>query len=180
MKRKYIKNQCIKKSGKLKSLPDFFYERVVGIFIPGWFEKVCKSWKTYPVPFLLTIANTAILTIRYFYCLYWVEGDVFCLNPAYITVFTLFPFAFFLMSTMCQKFEAYGIKRGILWGCIVNALLTVMQLPFKGIYLYLVYRYILLIKVAGSMTYMMVINLSRICLLLSVILPSLISCSTSE
>ena len=67
MKRKYLRN---KMSGSFKRLPDFFYERVVGIFDPGRFEKTCRNWKTYPIPFALMVVNMLFLLVRYIYCIY--------------------------------------------------------------------------------------------------------------
>lgn len=149
------------------------YDKVNKFFKNGKFEAMCRKPETYFYPFLIIGTHFIIMLGRYFYCLAWIRPNVITWNPAYVIFAAGAPFIIWAMSTMCEKFDSHGMKRVLLWVCVINALFTVCEIPWFIMYRLLVTR-IMTIRVAGSMTQGMVVNLARIALIVAVLIPFLI------
>jgi len=149
------------------------YDKVNKFFKDGSFEAMCRRPSTYFYPFLVIGTHFVIMMGRYLFCLFWIRPNIITWNPAYVLFAAVSPFAIWAMSTMCEKFDSHGTKRALLWFCVISAVFTVCEIPWYIVWRLLVVR-IMTIKVAGSMTPGMVVNLARMSLIASVLIPSLL------
>lgn len=127
----------------------------------------------YYVPFLLCGTHFVILVARYLWCLYWIEGIIISLNPLYILLAVMFPFAVWCCSTLVEKYNFYRTKGVILTFCCVNAFATCVQ-PLWWIVYDKVVRRILEIRITAAMTPVMVVNLARIAFIVTIVLAGLV------
>lgn len=144
---------------------------VLSFLKKGNFQKKCRDVRTYYIPFGIFLMHFIVLIGRYLWSFYWVEAEIVSSNPIYLVCFSVIPFIFWAMSTMCETFDTHGWKKLIFMLCGFHAVLTVMQCMWEAAYRYLVIP-IMHIRVTETMTPMMVINLARIVLFFSVFLPS--------
>lgn len=149
------------------------YDKINKFFKNGKFEAMCRKSDTYFYPFLIIGTHFIIMIGRYLFCLAWIRPNIITWNPAYVIFAAGAPFIIWAMSTMCEKFDSHGMKRALLWVCVINALFTVCEIPWYVAYRLLVTR-IMTIRVAGSMTQGMVVNLARIALIVAVLIPFLL------
>lgn len=149
------------------------YDKINKFFKDGSFEAMCRKPSTYFYPFFVIGTHFVIMIGRYLFCLFWVRPNIITWNPAYVIFAAVFPFIIWSMSTMCEKYDAHGTKRALLWFCIINAVFTMCEIPWFVVWRLLVVR-IMTIRIAGSMTPGMVINLARMSLIVSVLGPALL------
>lgn len=136
------------------------------------FREKCMEKQTYYLPFGIFLAHFILLIGRYLWSLYWVECTIISHNPIYLAAAILLPFLFWAMSTMCEAFNTHGWKKLIFSACVVHAAITLNQCIWEAAYRFMVIQ-IMQIRITETMTEMMVINLARIVLMISFVLPIL-------
>ena len=144
--------------------------RIQRFFKGGDFQKCCMDEKTYYWPFGIFLTHFLLLVGRFVWCLFWIQARIISVNPIYLIVMCIAPFLYWAMSSMCEKYNTHGWKKTIFWLCIYHALFTLLQCTWLAMY-NLVVIHVMHIRITETMTEMMVVNLARICLLSSVLVP---------
>ncbi len=132
-----------------------------------------REESNYYVPFALIVSNLIILVARYIWCLYWIEGKIFCSHPLYLIPAAVLPFAVWCCSTLVEKYNFYRTKFFLLFACIVNAFLTLMQ-PLWWVVYDKIIRKILNIRITEAFTPNMVVMLARITFILTFVIAFLV------